>query len=608
MHSCSEDGLSGNQPINGQKTTYKRASIATTNSRCEYDISKTRGEGQAKIILSKFIGEAIRDVGFREYLVNELYQPNSRIGSGGANKGYRESTEFIIAEHLNDNIRLANGTTTTFEDYLAEWFRTLETNTSVLDNLCGDFLDIVIDLPWWADQIIEDTGGLAEVSFGSIPEVETIECEGQVGWIMTHEYGTDFVEENNPIRQHLPIYVKTTEEYIMFDEQTQTTTTGQMLDDVIAQYFSFNPDCDVTRGELIQFMRNVDCNNLTLLDGLSLIDFMTENCMPPPPPPEICDNGIDDDNNGLTDCDDPACSGFPGCDPIEICNNGIDDDGDGLVDQADIEDCPCEAACGRDCKKEHNSMEGLRFAGPFMYNHINQQFSEAITHLNYTFVGVSVCDPQTNGAPCPPNSINNSVIDLIRPVDDFFLMQHFEIRSDDDDSTWPVVGVDGVVYIRKRDNFCDNKCWYDYYKAWPKYFDTHVPYMTNFDSHWNGDLVGDKVKFILIEKDNVSVTTTYTTSLSVNVSTNMTQGGTPQGENNGTASNTSYSFSSGISNTTSFSQNNRYLQDIELGEYNLFYCDEIEDIPDPFGQPFTWTGHIPNNYPGVPVYHHFYYD
>jgi hypothetical protein len=33
---------------------------------------------------------------------------------------------------------------------------------------------------------------------------------------------------------------------------------------------------------------------------------------------EICGNGIDDDNNGLTDCADPACFGVPGC-PTPAC-------------------------------------------------------------------------------------------------------------------------------------------------------------------------------------------------------------------------------------------------------------------------------------------------
>ncbi len=62
--------------------------------------------------------------------------------------------------------------------------------------------------------------------------------------------------------------------------------------------------------------------------------------------PEICDNGIDDDNNGLIDCFDPACVNFPACKakPVEICNNKIDDNGDGLVDCADPT-CATDISC-----------------------------------------------------------------------------------------------------------------------------------------------------------------------------------------------------------------------------------------------------------------------
>ena len=55
--------------------------------------------------------------------------------------------------------------------------------------------------------------------------------------------------------------------------------------------------------------------------------------------PEICDNGIDDDLDGLIDCDDPDCADFIDC-LVEICDNGEDDDLDGLVD---CEDPDCEA-------------------------------------------------------------------------------------------------------------------------------------------------------------------------------------------------------------------------------------------------------------------------
>jgi hypothetical protein len=36
-------------------------------------------------------------------------------------------------------------------------------------------------------------------------------------------------------------------------------------------------------------------------------------CPTAPVPQEICDNGIDDDGDGLTDCEDPSCSGVAGC-------------------------------------------------------------------------------------------------------------------------------------------------------------------------------------------------------------------------------------------------------------------------------------------------------
>ncbi len=52
---------------------------------------------------------------------------------------------------------------------------------------------------------------------------------------------------------------------------------------------------------------------------------------------EICDNHVDDNCNGFTDCKDPACAGAPNCSKPgqEICNNGIDDDNNGLTDCAD---------------------------------------------------------------------------------------------------------------------------------------------------------------------------------------------------------------------------------------------------------------------------------
>jgi streptogramin lyase len=55
-----------------------------------------------------------------------------------------------------------------------------------------------------------------------------------------------------------------------------------------------------------------------------------------PPPQEICDNGIDDDGDGLVDTADPDCQ------TPEICNDNIDNDGDGFIDAADTD---CQQYC-----------------------------------------------------------------------------------------------------------------------------------------------------------------------------------------------------------------------------------------------------------------------
>ena len=59
---------------------------------------------------------------------------------------------------------------------------------------------------------------------------------------------------------------------------------------------------------------------------------------------EICNNGVDDTGNGLSDCEDPACASHPSCRVHEICGSGRDEDGDTLIDCADP-DCAFAAIC-----------------------------------------------------------------------------------------------------------------------------------------------------------------------------------------------------------------------------------------------------------------------
>lgn len=59
---------------------------------------------------------------------------------------------------------------------------------------------------------------------------------------------------------------------------------------------------------------------------------------------EICNDGIDNDNDTLFDCEDEQCAETEICLSLEICDNFIDDDGDGLIDCND-EGCVQDEVC-----------------------------------------------------------------------------------------------------------------------------------------------------------------------------------------------------------------------------------------------------------------------
>jgi hypothetical protein len=73
----------------------------------------------------------------------------------------------------------------------------------------------------------------------------------------------------------------------------------------------------------------------------------------PPPAPivEDCTNGLDDDGDGLDDCQDRDCPECP-----EDCTNGVDDDRDGRADCDDPGDCPCVEICGTGLDEDQDGL------------------------------------------------------------------------------------------------------------------------------------------------------------------------------------------------------------------------------------------------------------
>ena len=59
--------------------------------------------------------------------------------------------------------------------------------------------------------------------------------------------------------------------------------------------------------------------------------------------PYACENGVDDDGDGLVDCQETACASSPSCPRVEhACGDGVDNDANGSADCADP---ACSWAC-----------------------------------------------------------------------------------------------------------------------------------------------------------------------------------------------------------------------------------------------------------------------
>lgn len=112
-------------------------------------------------------------------------------------------------------------------------------------------------------------------------------------------------------------------------------------------------DCPKVKYLIVGFVLGVVAFGAILLLVPQLRGYLLEEFQPIPPAYEDCANGVDDDNDGLIDADDPDCPPPPAEGPTpaigdgsattsadSICSDGIDNDGDGMVD---IEDLDCDS-------------------------------------------------------------------------------------------------------------------------------------------------------------------------------------------------------------------------------------------------------------------------
>ena len=77
--------------------------------------------------------------------------------------------------------------------------------------------------------------------------------------------------------------------------------------------------------QLVNSVLDIDSNLFAF--GPSSASNDGARCPTAPVLQEICDNGIDDDGDGLIDCEDPSCSGFGLCDVIQASTSSSNDGG-----------------------------------------------------------------------------------------------------------------------------------------------------------------------------------------------------------------------------------------------------------------------------------------
>ncbi|WP_425422548.1 hypothetical protein [Phaeodactylibacter xiamenensis] len=247
----------------------------------------------------------------------------------------------------------------------------------------------------------------AEIPFAVYPETSQANPQGVlVGYGDTtslHPDGIYGVYPASSYENHIPVHVKRSRSLVLI-ENGIVNGTGLSENEYVERLFPTIPT--LCLDELIdEFSDAPDFlePGKKYLNVVQLSKNIRKACPPPPSfTEEVCNNGIDDDGDGLVDNEDPDCQ-----ENAEICNNGIDDDGDGLTDGEDPDcglSCPENATFYRDCEVNVNRITGGRFESVNWYtNVINPLLPALESQINLTLNFFRILDIEGCGSSCPLN-------------------------------------------------------------------------------------------------------------------------------------------------------------------------------------------------------------
>jgi hypothetical protein len=638
MFSCEKDTFStvAHSPLNGHVHPI------------DYDLDALPIRDQFFINVAKAIGSEFRiNPRFREQFFTKLTYSNGR-----------STKDYFVLDFINDDFNGRSGL-----DILSP--KTTEGSHKSMDSYLSYFENeapnAVFKMPkyvesfFWTEELInQDLSIFSGQPMAVFPETESTSASGTFigyGDSLNTSNGIYSIRPGGVYDGYLPIHIKSSQNHVVLT-QDNVIYQGDRLARVFSSHWS---------GSGIECLNSlIDVNTVEeefLPGDLKLVDFAklaaeSANCRvplqgedvyfvppsnwppngptvwppdgprvwpinPPANEPEICDNGIDDDEDGLIDGDDPDCQTPPS---TEICDNGIDDDNDGLIDEDDPNclSCPESAIYPRDCREDFNRITGTKFRNVNYYSDIQGlMLPGIIDNVNLRFDMFFVNNIPGCDVDCPigtDNQLTSSPMLIIFTAPQLLSSRRFRLNFDDQFEAFHSPGLDngnpGHFIVEARPEGATppqrglligriGEWLYERgpfsfsfeLNAWlisTNWIPVVVPYMNVGAGEWYPTLYGNIIRMAVHEVDafNTSLTvgsTTSTTNTSqINVSLasaipnafGITSGST---ENPVLSPSLGYDFTNSVVKTASKSYTISSARIYDLGTFSLTYQDLSND-------------------------------
>jgi len=342
LHSCTQDYL----------TEINQEAPAPTNSIEieDYELDRFTKGDQIRIAIAKKIGQELAEnVTFRREFFEKITYQQARSGK-----------DYFVLDFFDD--RFSDGRTGADILNIPKPTSDAKSSLNIVAFVSNESPNMVFKIPlfvnsyFWTPEVMDLDMELFVTSRMVVyPETEAPNSQGNFigyGDNVDHNEGLYAVAPSGSYENHLPIHVKSSREHIILTNNNLLDNGNHIAYQISSHWSRDGLSCldeaiianTVPQDFLPQELKLVNYAKLSAdirpcagntNGGQFLIPPFGPLLSDPPVPPlqitEICNNGIDDDEDGLIDGEDPECQ----INSTEICDNGIDDDGDGLIDGDD---------------------------------------------------------------------------------------------------------------------------------------------------------------------------------------------------------------------------------------------------------------------------------